>query len=296
MADWTFTPQNPAASDLPQSNTGTDAQVARYRELLAQGMSEEDAINQVKAEAGIPSDQHAWTDPAPAPPPDAGPVAGGAPPLGGSGATDNPFAAWSGSFTPPTAQALPDAPTVPGAPQFNAPSWSQAPAFSYRDFVGPTADEAMQSPGYQFRLGQGTDRLQNAASARGTLNDSGTLKALMDYGQDAASQEYANVWKRDYDQYATNRGNALDTYNTNYKTQYVDPYTASYQAAKDQFAPQMSQYDAQNQMNLLGYQTGAANTQHLNDTANTNAWNDYLLGWQDYEARRNTAANFALGS
>jgi len=245
--------------------------------------------------------------PAEAPPPvDPGPVNPGAgpatPPVtgtggtGGGGAVDNPFGLWSGHFTPPTGQALPDVPTVPGAPQFTPPGWSQAPAFTYGDFVGPSLEEAMNSPGYQFRLGQGTDRLQNAASARGTLNDSGTLKALIDYGQDAASQEYSNVWKRDYDRYAMNRGNALDTYNTNYRTQYVDPYTASYQAAKDQFAPQMSRYDAQNQMNLLGYQTGAANTQHTNDMANTNAWNDYLLGWQDYQARRSQATNFALQS
>jgi hypothetical protein len=237
------------------------------------------------------------------------PVYGG----GGGGGTDyggdNPFGAWGGSFTPPGVQPLPDVPlwdpaqSVPGAPQFTPPGWNQAPAFTHPDFVGPTAEEAMRSPGYQFRLGQGSDRLQNWAAARGTLNDSGTAKALMDYGQEAASQEYSNVWKRDYDRYAMNRGNALDTYNTNYRTQYVDPYTASYQAAKDQFAPQMTQYDALlasgrdlNQARLLGYSTDAANVQHLNDQANRNAWDDYLLGWQDYETRRNLAANFALQS
>jgi hypothetical protein len=248
------------------------------------------------------------TGPGPAPGPVQPPPSGG----GGGGASppgDNPFGLWSGRFTPPTAQPLPGLPlwdpaqAVPGAPTFTPPTYVPPPAFDYGPFVGPTAAEAIDSPGYQFRLNQGTDRLQNAASARGTLNDSGTLKALIDYGQDAASQEYANVWKRDYDQYATNRANAVDRYNINYRTQYQDPYMASYQAAKDQFAPQMTQYEALlasgrdlNQAKLLGYSTEAANVQHLNDLQNTNAWNDYLLGWQDYEARRNTAANFALQS
>jgi hypothetical protein len=71
----------------------------------------------------------------------------------------------------------------------------------------------------------------------------------------------------------------------NYQTQVQDPYAASYKAAQDAFAPQ-----------ILNWQTQTANTQHQNDLANTNAWNDYLLGWQDYEARRNLGANFALQS
>jgi hypothetical protein len=189
---------------------------------------------------------------------------------------DNPFAPWSGHFTPPDMQALPTVPdftppvytpppaftwdepapvyTPPPAFEygdFNAPSFTPPPAFSYGDFSygdfqGPSLDKAINDPGYQFRLQQGTDRLQNAASARGTLNDSGTLKALLDYGQDAASQEYANVWQRDFntyganranaaDQYNVNRGNAADIYNKNYQTQYVDPYRNNYQAALDQY-------------------------------------------------------------
>jgi hypothetical protein len=173
----------------------------------------------------------------------------------------------------------------------------------------------MADPGYQFRTQQGQTALQNAAAARGTLNDSGTLKALIDYGQGAASQEYQQVWNRDLGAYTTNRGNALDIYNTNYKTQYQDPYSAAmgqwtagrsnaldayntnyktqyadpyayaYKAAQDAFAPVMA-----------GYQTQAQNTAHLNDLANTNSWNDYLAGWQDYEARRGQSTNFALQS
>jgi hypothetical protein len=53
-------------------------------------------------------------------------------------------------------------------------------------------------PGYQFRLDQGLKSVQGSAAARG-LNQSGaTLKALANYGQNMASQEYGNVYNREY--------------------------------------------------------------------------------------------------
>jgi hypothetical protein len=253
------------------------------------------------------------TTPAPAPAPAPAPLP-----------ADNPFGPWTGHFTAPTPQPLPDVPTFtpptytpPPAFSWDTPQPTFTPpkAFSYADFQAPSYEAAQQDPGYQFRLGQGTDALQNAAAARGTLNDSGTLKALLDYGQGAASQEYANVYGRAADTYSTNYKNAASTYDTNYKTQYVDPYnnavdawktghdtalstyntnyktqfqdpyTLAYQAAKDTFAPQ-----------LAAYTTNAANVQHLNDTSNTNAWNDYFAGYQDWENRRSTASTFALQS
>jgi hypothetical protein len=263
-----------------------------------------------------------------------------------SAQTSQTFGPWGGHFTAPTPTALPTAPT------FTAPSYTPPPAFSYDastpgyvapptytpppafsygdfsygDFKAPTVEEALNDPGYKFRLQQGQQALENAASAKGVLNDSGTAKALIDYGQNAASQEYANVWNRAMGAYTTgrdtaagiyntNRGNAADIYNTNYRTQYTDPYNvgvnasttarqnardiyalnyqtqyqdpyaASYQAAKDQFAPQFA-----------GWQANAQNTMGLNTLGNTNAWNDYQLGWQDFQSRRNLGANFALQS
>ncbi len=207
-----------------------------------------------------------YTGAAPAP-------SGGTGGSGGSGGGGgSAFAPWSGVFTPPTPQALPQ------APQFNAPGYTPPPAFNYQDFKGPSVSEALNDPGYQFRLSQGQNALQNWAAARGTLNDSGTAKALTDYGQNAGSQEYQNVWNRDLNAYQTNRAGAVQQYNTNYQTQYQDPYTASYQAARDQFAPKMTEYG-----------TVAANTQHQNDISNANAFNNYYLGFQDFENRRNGA-------
>lgn len=237
---------------------------------------------------------------------------------------DNPFGPWPGHYVAPTPQPLPDVPvftppvyTPPPAFSWDKPQpvFKEAPAFSYADFVAPSLEAAMKSPGYQFRLQQGTDRLQNAAAARGTLNDSGTLKALIDYGQDSASQEYGNVYNRATDTYNINAKNAADTYNTNYKTQYTDPYNNAVDAWKIGHDTAVGDYNTNYKTQFsdpydiaykgaveafkpiqLGYLTNSQNIQHLNDIANTNAYNDYSKAFEDYEARRRDALNFALGS
>lgn len=51
-------------------------------------------------------------------------------------------------------------------------------------------------PSYQWRLGQGLEALENSAAARGGLLSGNTGRALQDYGQNAASQEYQNEFSR----------------------------------------------------------------------------------------------------
>lgn len=48
------------------------------------------------------------------------------------------------------------------------------------------------SPGYQFRLDQGTKAVQNSAAARGRLFSGATQKAVNDYAQNTASGEFQN--------------------------------------------------------------------------------------------------------
>tara|TARA_R100000656_G_scaffold86042_1_gene62581 strand:- start:75 stop:788 length:714 start_codon:yes stop_codon:yes gene_type:complete len=48
------------------------------------------------------------------------------------------------------------------------------------------------SPGYEFRLGEGTKALERSASARGRLMSGATQKGLQRYGQGLASEEYGN--------------------------------------------------------------------------------------------------------
>ena len=209
----------------------------------------------------------------------------------------------------PGAPSFPSAPDVPDAPSPNLPVYVKPPAFSYpdyqaptpwtyQDWAPPTIEEAINSPGYKFRLGQGEEALQHWAAARGTLNDSGTAKALMDYGQNAASQEYGNVWNRGLEQYRTNRGNALDTYNinegnrfntyrsnrgnaldtynTNYQTQYTDPYKFEYQRQSDLFAPQMAEWQTEADFRNQRYATDAAGRLQSQQLSVTDAWNRFL--------------------
>lgn len=53
-------------------------------------------------------------------------------------------------------------------------------------------------PGYQFRLNEGLDAVASSAGARHGMNSGAAMKALNRYGQDYASNEYGNVFARQY--------------------------------------------------------------------------------------------------
>lgn len=234
------------------------------------------------------------TTPTPKPPDpktDPGPGAGGPGPTGGAPAGRN---ALTGLFDPygiaaPTPN-LTGGYDLPAVPQFNAPGYTPPPAFSFRDyqapdaFKAPTMEEALNEPGYQFRVQQGNQAIQNSAAARGNLLGGNTVKGLSDYNQNAASQEYGNVYGRNLNTYQTNtqnalnayntsRQNAIGIYNTNYQTQYQDPYSINYNNAL-----------MQNSNAMAGYQTAASaalkgpgelfNQQERSWLDNYNAWFD----------------------
>jgi hypothetical protein len=249
-------------------------------------------------------------------PPDEAPPAETAPPPsdtggGGGGYAPPPDTStdYGGFKTPPPK--LPDygggVPSyVPETPVFTPPTYTPPPAFSFRDYVAPdkftyadyvptTAADLYADPSYQFRVDQGLQALTNSAAARGIANTGGTLKDFLNYGQNAASQEFGAVDTRRLGDYRTNRGNAfdnwqanaaqgvtdyntargaaVDTYNTNYATQYQDPYKIAYQAAVDEFAPKMT-----------AYQTQAQAGQHESDQ---NRYYDYQTWLQQYNMWRN---------
>lgn len=74
--------------------------------------------------------------------------------------------------------------------------WGTIPGVPIPTFAPPSFDAAMADPGFQFRLRGGTDALERSAAARGVLKTGGTLKDLLEYGQNFASQEYGNVYNR----------------------------------------------------------------------------------------------------
>lgn len=123
----------------------------------------------------------------------------------------------------------------PMFPSFNLPSVPKftAPKFAYQPFVAPDPKDLVNDPSYKFRLGQGEQALQNSAAGRGILRTGGTLKDILGYGQNFASQEYSNAWNRALQGYQTNYGVASDVFSKNY------------QGAKDEYAPLLAQYQNQ---------------------------------------------------
>lgn len=71
-----------------------------------------------------------------------------------------------------------------------------------------TGQDIYDDPSYQFRLQQGQDSIQSGAAAQGGLLSGATQKALLNYGQDAASQEYGNAYNR-FNADQTNQYNRL---------------------------------------------------------------------------------------
>lgn len=77
----------------------------------------------------------------------------------------------------------------------------------YASFQAPSGVDMSNDPGYQFRLQQGEEALQNSAAARGGLLSGGTAKAFEDYAQNFAANEYGNVYNRALQSYGTNAQN-----------------------------------------------------------------------------------------
>jgi len=101
------------------------------------------------------------------------------------------------------------------------------PNFTYEPFEVPTAESVLNEPGYQFRSQQGQDALQRSAASKGLLRSGGTLKDLIQYGQNFASNEYNNSFQR-----------------------ALQAYGSRYQLAKDEFAPRLAGWQTQAQSAL----------------------------------------------
>lgn len=64
-----------------------------------------------------------------------------------------------------------------------------------------------QDPSYQFRLQQGVNALDMSAAAKGRLLSGAQDKAITEYGQNLASEEYGNAFNRALTTFNTNEGN-----------------------------------------------------------------------------------------
>lgn len=76
-----------------------------------------------------------------------------------------------------------------------------------QQFTAPTADQAAQTPGYQFTQTQGLKAVQNSAAARGLGVSGAAMKGAASYATGLADSTYNDVFNR-----------ALQTFNTNYSS------------------------------------------------------------------------------
>jgi hypothetical protein len=101
----------------------------------------------------------------------------------------------------------------------------------------PSKVNVNQDPGYGFRMSQGLQALQRTQAATG-ISGGAAAKAINDYAQGTASQEYGNAYNR-----------ALQTYNTNTGVQQQN-YSLNNANNQTQFQDQMAAYNAQVGNNL----------------------------------------------
>ncbi|SOY65589.1 conserved exported hypothetical protein [Cupriavidus phytorum] len=69
-----------------------------------------------------------------------------------------------------------------------------------------SAEDFQKDPGYEFRLGEGQKALEASAAARGGLLSGAAAKALSQYNQNFASNEYQNAYNR----FNTNQTNTFN--------------------------------------------------------------------------------------
>ncbi len=85
-----------------------------------------------------------------------------------------------------------------------------------QQFQAPTAEQAAQTPGYQFTFNQGLQALDRGAAARGNLLTGGMMQREQQYGQGLASQTYQQTFNNALTQYQQ----AYNTFQNNQANQY----------------------------------------------------------------------------
>jgi hypothetical protein len=121
------------------------------------------------------------------------------------------------------------------------------PQFDAPEFIGPSYEDALNEPGYRFRLDESLKALQRTAAAKGVLRGGGTLHGITERAQNMAAAEYSNVWNR-----------ALQSFQQKYR------------GARDEYLP-----------NLLEWQTLTSANQRAGDLEWQRAWDNYVFGIDD---------------
>lgn len=163
-------------------------------------------------------------------------------------------------------------------------------------FTAPTDITEQNDPGYQARLKLGNQAIERSAAARGGVLSGGTARALNQYSQDYASNEYSNVYGRAFNEYAQ-KYNEFQTNQTNKYNRYAGVAGVGQQAATQlSLLGQQSANNvggilmtgAQQQGNALqnaAYQTASGYTSAANSLSN-------LLGYYSQNQQQSAPYNF----
>jgi hypothetical protein len=130
-------------------------------------------------------------------------------------------------------------------PEFNFPGAPEFPFQAPGAFVAPSAADAENEPGYQFRMGQGRKALEQSAAGRGVLRTGGTLKDILGYGQNFASQEYGRVYDRKAGEYDRTYGNQFELAKAQFQPKLLDwqgRFDAERKAGEAQFGRGWEEY------------------------------------------------------
>tara|TARA_Y100000310_G_scaffold327615_1_gene394248 strand:- start:226 stop:1305 length:1080 start_codon:yes stop_codon:yes gene_type:complete len=208
-----------------------------------------------------------------------GPWQGMAPPTPTMGAAAfDPYAA-------PTPY-MPPVPYQPGI--YTAPIYTPG-----APFTPPTGAQLTADPSYQFRLQQGQEALERSGAARGVTNTGGTLKNILDYGQQAASQEYGNVYNRAANTWGMNEAARQASFGLNAPTQFQawgateGARLGAYQMTEADRAAAYAQNEANRrasaQFNQMGYQQAWQNEAQRRQQDYNNRyrqWTDQYAQWR----------------
>lgn len=130
------------------------------------------------------------------------------------------------------------------------------------EFLGQrfTQQDFQADPGYQFRLKQGTEALENAAAARGSQLSGNQLKAITDYGQNLASQEYGRAFDRNMQERRFGEGQYLGDRAFNYGNFTGDrafDYGADQDFFRNKTAATQDQYNRLSNLSNVGQASAA---------------------------------------
>jgi hypothetical protein len=205
-----------------------------------------------------------------------------------------------------------DAFTAPGGGSFSYGDYQAPDKFSYGDYQAPDNfsydafnapdkfvapdDVTMQNdPGWKFRQKTGQQEFLNSAAAKGLSRSGGTMKDFINYNQEAASQEYGQVYNRALGEWNTDYGAKLGTYNTN-RANAADIWgkntTLGQTAYNTNRANAADIYNTNANMGLTAYNTNRGNAFQNYQTNFGNA----LQGWQANTANNANVYNTNWGA